>query len=46
MKLGVNKFYEDIDLEKNPGETKNYLVKILKKSVILEKDSNLFPKKN
>ena len=27
MKLGVNKFYEDIDLEKNPGETKNYLVK-------------------
>lgn len=27
MKLGVNKFYEDIDLKKNPGETKNYLVK-------------------
>ena len=27
MKLGVNKFYEDVDLEKNPGETKNYLVK-------------------
>jgi TBC1 domain family protein 5 len=27
MKLGVNKFYEDVDLKKNPGETKNYLVK-------------------
>ena len=27
MKLGVNKFYEDIDLKKNPKETKNYLVK-------------------
>ena len=27
MKLGVNKFYEDIDEKKNPGETKNYLVK-------------------
>ena len=27
MKLGVNKFYEDIDLKKNPGETKNYLIK-------------------
>ena len=26
MKLGVNKFYEDIDLKKNPNETKNYLV--------------------
>ena len=27
MKLGVNKFYEDIDEKKNPGETKNYLVR-------------------
>ena len=27
MKLGVNKFYEDLDQQKNPGETKNYLVK-------------------
>ena len=27
MKLGVNKFYEDIDEKKNPSETKNYLVK-------------------
>jgi TBC1 domain family protein 5 len=27
LKLGVNKFYEDIDLKKNPKETKNYLVK-------------------
>ena len=27
MKLGVNKFYEDIDEKKNPKETKNYLVK-------------------
>lgn len=27
MKLGVNKFYEDVDEKKNPGETKNYLVK-------------------
>ena len=27
MKLGVNKFYEDLDEKKNPGETKNYLVK-------------------
>ena len=27
MKLGVNKFYEDLDLQKYPGETKNYLVK-------------------
>jgi hypothetical protein len=27
MKLGVNKFYEDIDLKKNPNETKNYLIK-------------------
>ena len=27
MNLGVNKFYEDIDLKKNPNETKNYLVK-------------------
>ena len=27
MKSGVNKFYEDIDLKKNPNETKNYLIK-------------------
>ena len=27
MKLGLNKFYEDIDEKKNPGETKSYLVK-------------------
>lgn len=27
MKLGINKFYEDNDEKKNPGETKNYLVK-------------------
>ena len=27
MHLGVNKFYEDIDEKKEPGETKNYLVK-------------------
>ena len=27
MNFGVNKFYEDIDVKKNPGETKNYLVK-------------------
>ena len=27
MNLGVNKFYEDIDEKKEPGETKNYLVK-------------------
>ena len=27
MKLGLKKFYEDIDEKKNPGETKSYLVK-------------------
>ena len=27
MKLGVNKFYEDIDTKKNPEETKTYLIK-------------------
>ena len=27
MKLGVNKFYEDIDLKKNPNENKTYLIK-------------------
>ena len=27
MHLGVNRFYEDIDDKKEPGETKNYLVK-------------------
>ena len=27
MNFGVNKFYEDIDETKTPGETKNYLVK-------------------
>jgi len=27
MKSGVNKFYEDIDLKKNPEETKSYLIK-------------------
>jgi len=27
MNFGINKFYEDIDEKKNPGETKNYLIK-------------------
>ena len=27
MNFGVNKFYEDVDETKNPGESKNYLVK-------------------
>ena len=27
MNFGVNRFYEDVDGKKNPGESKNYLVK-------------------